>query len=182
MSAPLAPVNRSFGPAMNSLTLKQQLFVKALLDTPNITNAEAARRAGYEGDTRALASNGWRQAHDEKVLEAIHEEALKRLNSGRILAVSVMMEIAAGEHGARPADMLKAAEMIANRTGMHDKSEQTITVNHSLDDKRMIKRIAALAKQINVDPQKVLGSVNVVVDADFEEVKEPIAAVEEEPW
>jgi len=179
----LIPKEYKLGPAMSKLTERQRAFVVALLDFGGINPNKAARMAGYSvADGGAgLAVTAHRLAHDEKIQDAIQEEAGRRLRTGSIMAVKTLLEIAdnpAAEHR----DRLKAVEMILNRTGLHAISEKNVTVTHvDQTSDEMIKRIALLARNQGLDPVKLLGNAGVVVDADFKEVVETPEPVERDP-
>jgi len=160
---------------MRALLPRQQAFVYQMLESGGkMTQADAALAAGYVcANVNVARVTGFRLAHDEAVIEAMHEEGLKRMHSGAILAVSVMLEIA-GDASAKTADRLKAAEMIANRVGYHTKTEQTVNVVHSVDDKAMIEKIRLLATGLGLDPKRLLGSAGVTVDAEFTEIEADI--------
>jgi phage terminase small subunit len=81
------------GPAMRALTPMQQAWVHATVQS-GLDATKAAAAAGYTGDRKTLKSTGWKLAHDERVQEALREEASKLIRSHSVMAVSVMAEIA----------------------------------------------------------------------------------------
>lgn len=175
------PDEGRLGPAMRKLLPRQQAFVIATLEEGGLNNARAAALAGYTGDEKSLRVTGHRLAHDEDVLAAIHEEAKRRLQSSQILAVRELLEILnAPTTSENRKDKLKAIEMTFNRVGLHATTEHTVNVTHKdLTTDEMIKRITELAKQQDLDPRKLLGSAGVVIDAEFEEVKESSEGLED---
>jgi phage terminase small subunit len=154
---------------MLALSEYQRAFVTAILDRPSIDQWEAAQLAGYSGDRQTLRVTGHRLAHDSKVQEAMYEEAKKRMKSGSLEAVSVLLEIVRGGNGALAKDRLKAVEMLLNRVGLHALSEHKVQVEHTVDDATMIDRIRRLAIEQGLDPVKLLGSAG-VIDVEFKEV------------
>lgn len=176
------PVEGSLGPAMNALANdNQRAFVIALLNNGDDNHKRAALDAGYTGTDNALRVTGHRLYHDDGILAAIHEEAVRRLNAGKIMAVSTLLTLARGAQ--KDGDKLKAIDMILNRTGMHGMTEHKVTVNDiSKTDAAMVERINTLAKELGIpiDLEKMLGRNNPalpkpteVVDAEFTVVEVP---------
>ena len=139
-----------------------------------------ALAAGYSDKTY-----GWQLMRKPKIIAAMQEEAGKRLVSGALLGASVLMEIA---QNPVHKDQYKAAKELLAHAGYMPVSKQEITVNHVQPDQRqLVSDIAAFAKQMGMDPQKLLGSVGVTVDAEFTVVEEspmePIASGDTDgPW
>ena len=165
-----AETEGSFGPRMRALSSDyQRRFVLAhvLLARPNAT--EAARQAGYSGDRDSLAVTACRLMHTPAIIEAIEEEAHKRLDSNRLLAAHVLVEVASNamEKGSA---RVKAAEAILNRTNMPAMSESRVTVTHTKSERDMIADIVNLAQKLKIDPKQLLGEYGIVLDAEFTEV------------
>lgn len=174
------------GPALSCLTQQEKAFVIAMLlagGAPNqVLNSAAA--AGY-----ADPKYGWRLMRKDKIIAAMKEEAGKRLLSGALLGSSVLMELASGmnaqgvsigpvKHELR----YKAAKELLAHSGYMPVHEQKITVEHTSPDQRaMVADIAAFAKQLGMDPQRLLGSIGVTTDAEFTEVPAG-APAEGDPW
>lgn len=165
-----APPEATLGPAMLALNDRQRNFVVALLETGSANHTEAAAMAGYSGDRATLQVTGHRLAHDDRVLEAIREEAHRRMRSSAILASSALVEIISNREGEETKDRLKAIDMLLNRVGLHGTTEHKTTVTHTMDEKQMVARIKALAEGLGLDAKKLLGSAGVVIDAEFREV------------
>lgn len=170
-----------WGPCMQALNPRQRAFVQACLTIGTTNNAKCAAMAGYTGSANALAVAGHRLAHHSGVIAAIQEEAERRLRSSAIMAVSVMVDIARNEVNS-PKDRLKAAEMIANRVGLHAKSEhKVITEDASTTDAAMTARIQTLCSQLGIDPKTLLGRmaqpkevpVAPIVEVEYAEVEQP---------
>jgi phage terminase small subunit len=145
---------------MLALNPRQRAFVTAILTFPHCSNARAAAEAGYGGENPAtLGVTGHRLAHNSLVIAALQEEADKRLRSSSVLAVNVMCEIATSPKSADK-DRLKAAGMIADRVGLHAKSEhKVITEDASTTDSAMRDRIKVLCDAMGIDPRALLGNM-----------------------
>lgn len=166
------------GPAMSQLRARQQAFVMAVLETGGqAKQANLAKMAGYTGNDVTLQTTGFRLMHDAKVIAAIKEEADRRLQSGSLLATSVLVEIA---QNPMHKDRFKAAVAILERTGFVAKTEHTVNVHDDRrSNKELLAEVLAVAAQLGVDPQKLLGRP-MTVEAEFTEVKadEPFDAAE----
>lgn len=189
MTQDLVPIEipeEHWGPCMQALNPRQRAFVAACLSIGTTNNARAAAMAGYQGSPNTLAVAGHRLAHHSGVIAAIQEEAERRLRSSAIMAVTVMVDIARNEVNS-PKDRLKAAEMIANRVGLHARSEhKVITEDASTTDAAMTARIQTLCGQLGIDPKTLLGrmaqkaepKVDAIVEAEYAEIAQP----EKEEW
>lgn len=174
------PPEGSLGRAMRALPNDNQRgFVIALLEHGDGNATRAAITAGFVGSPATLRVTAHRLMHDDLVQAAMDEEAARRLNSGKIMAVSVLLTLAGT--AAKDSDKLKAIEMLLNRTGMPGQSEHKVIVSDvSKTDEEMIARITYLAKKRGLDPQLLIGGpVPDTVDAEFEEVE---AEPEVEDW
>jgi hypothetical protein len=159
-----------FGPAMSGLTEKQRGFVLAMIEFPGISQADAARRAGYSDKSEGAKVAGHYLAHNAAVQEAIREEAGKRLNAASLTAAGVLLKLLTDDE-ISPKDRIKAAGMLLDRSGFG--AAQTINVNKTVTDRTgpaMLDRIRALAAANGIDPMKLLGGNSPVVDAEFSEV------------
>ncbi len=178
---PVVLVPEDLGPKMLALNDRQRAFVTACMDLGEVDHARAAAMAGYSGHRETLSSTGFRLSQTLAVQEAMHEEAGRRLHSGKIMAVSELLKIA--KQDMNSAVRLKAITMILNRVGMHEMSEhRVVTRDESKTDAAMIERITALAGQMGLDPTKLLGhhapkskadagvDEPPVIDAEFAEV------------
>lgn len=169
------------GPALSCLNPQERAFLLALVMAGGSPNQvlNCARAAGY-----ADPKYGWVLMRKQKIIDALQEEAGKRLVSGALLGASVLMEIAGNPIHK---DQYKAAKELLAHAGYMPVSKQEITVKHLEPDKRqLVADIAAFARQMGMDPQKLLGSVGVTTDAEFTEVKEshmePIASDDPDVW
>ena len=91
------PAAEVLGPAMRALNERQRLFVCALAYFGG-DQQEAYRAAGYQATTDASAqASSSRLANSAPIVEAIKEEALRRLDSSSMLAVSTLVELASAK-------------------------------------------------------------------------------------
>lgn len=157
------------GPAMTALTEQQRRFVFALAEDGSANHSRAAATAGYSpddyGGQRVAGHRLW---HDPKIRAAIQEVALARINSAAILAGSVLQEIAENRT-LSAGDRLKAAGMILNRSGLHEKTEHKVVVEDTRDPAAMVAEVKAFAARLGLDPKKLLGEAG-IIDAEFEVV------------
>jgi len=160
------------GPAMRELTEKQQRFVVALLETGGTNEYQAARLAGY-GEMGAR-TRSYELARNPRVLAAIKEEALKRMQSGALMAASELYLIA-GDRTHK--DQLKAIDMLLNRGGLIVETKHTLTVQDNRTDDEIVARAAKFMKEMGMDPKAALARVGVeYVEAEFVEVTKPLPA------
>jgi hypothetical protein len=121
--------------------------------------ARAARAAGYgspKSTPRALAHIGWRLMRDSRIIEAIAEEAGKRLHSLGPLAVKTV-EQAMGSKTANDRDKLRAADMVLGRVApVQHQFEHT--VKHELSVRELEALTVRLAGEMGVAPEKLLGA------------------------
>ena len=157
---------------MRALNERQRRFVLALIETPGLTQREAARRAGYSDKSEGAKVRGHYLAHSPAVQAALREEAGKRLNSLTLVASSFLMQVL-GDDEAPYKDRLKAALAVLDRTGFA--AAQNINVNKTVTDQSgaaIMERIRALADKHGLDANRLLGKPAApVVDAEFVEVK-----------
>lgn len=170
------PEIAQLGPHMRALNRRQRAFVVAVLELGSTNYTRAAYAAGYEGPQPSVSVTAYRLAHNEKVIAALNEEAKRRLNASAPMAISELIKIA--EYSGDTKSKLKAIEMVLNRTGHHALSEHKVAIEHSYNDQQAVTRIFTLAKQLQIDPVKLLGSNGVsvnekgeILDAEFEEVE-----------
>jgi phage terminase small subunit len=156
-----------FGPKMRALTDKQRAFVMALVEFPGMSGAEAARVAGYSDASEACKVKACNLRQDRRIVEAIQEQAGKRLWAISLKAAGRIEQMLDSDDDAVA---LKAAGMVLDRTGLA--AVQNININQTISDQSgsaIMERIRALAAKHGLDPQQLLGRP--VVDAEFSEVK-----------
>lgn len=164
------------GPCMTQLTGMRRRFVYAMLQLGGSNQTQAAIMAGFSPAT--ASAQGSNLMRDSRVLAALREEGDKRLRSGVILGASVLMEIA---QDVLHKDRYKAACRLLDQSGLIIKTEHTVNVQHSVSEKDQIAKITAMAKQLGMDPQLLLGQAGHIVDAEFTIITPP-AAVPEDEW
>lgn len=152
---------RHDGKALSGLPEQQRAFVLRLMEL-GPTKKVAAKAAKDVG----LSPNyGYELMRDERILAAIREEATKTLAGAALIGVKVMIEIAQDRDHK---DRLKAAKELAAINGFT--AEQRIVVEHiSHDSKAQIEQIKALAKELGLDPQKLIQGAG-IIEAEFTEV------------
>lgn len=159
------------GPAMRDLTEKQRGFVYAMIEIGGMNYSQAAREAGYEGSAGSIKTIGHRLAHDTRIQEAMREMGPRMLNAGLFVAARYVLETIDNPQ-VETKDRLKAAEMVMNRTGLHPTTEHKVAVTHKRESTEdTIKRIEGMAKNLGLDPAKLLGQA--YIEAEFEEIKDP---------
>ncbi len=145
-----------FGPAMAALTPKQRQFVLAMAADPFGNATKWAQAAGYSATSYgSLRVRAHVLMHDPKVEAAVLEVGRSMLNGvGPILAAHVMLRAAADPKNRYH---LRAAEMLANRVGMHEVQElQVKRTTESAEEK--VAKIKLLAAILGVDPASLLGT------------------------
>lgn len=150
--------NRQLGPKMNALVPKRRAFVQALMNQGTRNATQAAAAAGYpqtsNGSLRVMA---YELMHDERVQEAIQEEAKRRICAMLPLAIETVAGIMENpqEGGAV---RLKAATTVMDRSGVHAVSERIVTEAPLERDPDQVKRIMALAQVLGLPVEQLLGS------------------------
>jgi phage terminase small subunit len=143
----------SLGPAMKRCTLMQRRFVMANLILGGRNMRRAAMMAGYSGNEATLAVTGYRTAHIQYVQDAIREEAQKRMTAASIEAVSTVMDIAAGNTAAPPSVRLAASLALMDRSGLHAKTEHSVTVTQDVGKNTVM--LEMVRARLKADPANV---------------------------
>src|ERR1700761_7329221 len=89
----IMPDEKDFGPAMRECTQGQRAFVCAMVQSP-VEPTKAAELAGLGATPGATQMTGSRFMRNPNVIAALREEAERRFQSGALLGVHVIMEIA----------------------------------------------------------------------------------------
>lgn len=163
------PPLEMMGPAMRALNERQRRFVCALGVTGG-EQREAYVWAGYtaKNDNTASACAS-RLAASEDVKEAIREEALRRLDSSALLAVSTLVGIAGPRSTSKDRDKISAANSLLDRVGgFAGKTEHKIIIKDERTNAELIEFIKEKAALAGLDARKLLGMP--VIDATYEEV------------
>ena len=164
-----------YGPAMAALNEMQRRFVLAFIETPSISQAGAARAAGYSDVADGAKVRGHYLAHNPRVQAAIREEAGKRLNSLSLRASNFLMEVLDDET-APIKERTKVALAVLDRTGFA--AAQNINVNKTVTDltpkaiEGRIRRAVERLEKLGRDPVSLLGRLAAPVDAEFKVVDE----------
>lgn len=134
-------------------------FARAViaLGRNGIENATlAAEEAGFTNTYGGMRVRAHALMHDARMQAALLEESKKRINAAAaICATPVAISIALDER-LKPADRLRACEMLFNRGGMPAMTEHKVTVEH-VDDTRMLEFANRLASELGVDRGKLIG-------------------------
>jgi phage terminase small subunit len=144
-----------FGPLMAALTEKQRRFVMAMASDPFGSATKWAKSAGYSNKSEGAKVTAHYLMHDPRIAPAAREFAGDLMNvQGPVVAVAVMMKIAMNQNHPQ---QLKAAEMIANRVGLHETQEIHV---HKTDNTgaALLERIKVAAAALGVDPAQFLGA------------------------
>lgn len=152
---PIPARKQNVANSIDGLTRKQAAFVIAYLATGGSSHREAARAAGYTGADQSLDNAAYLNLRNPKVLQAMREEADKRLQSGLILGASTLMELA--KHSDTDATRLKAATELLNRGGLALAIKHEHVVRDERSPKELEDVLVAFANKMGVEPQKLLG-------------------------
>lgn len=175
MTLPAVPTDdvADYGPAMLACNERQRQYVEIMVSRPNCSHALAARRAGY--GNAATNHNTMRQiafkvAHNPKVIEAIREVALQRMNTSTLLAANVLAQIAASPT-AQDKDKIKAALGLLDRTGFGAQQNINVqkTVTRKVDVATAAQKIAEFKRRFPTQFAKLIGGPD-VIDGEFTEV------------
>jgi len=161
--------------ALQSLTLKQQLFVDAYL-TPGDTFFNATRSAsaaGYAGNENALSVIGARNVGNTRINSAIatHKQSISDQNDDlRQLCVNKLRMIIKSED-ARPAELARVVEVLGKMSGWHS---QTTVLETRDRQQQLTEAEADLARRAALATYE-RQALPPVVDAEIvdEKVEEP---------
>jgi phage terminase small subunit len=150
--------DESLGPAMRALNTSQRRFALAAVQFPLAKDWQIARAAGYSDFSNgALRVTAHRLFHDEKVLTAIHELAIKEIRGSALLGIATIKKIARYD-GHK--DQMKAAVHLVGLAG--HTVEQKISVQQTVTDttdkgiEDRIRRAAEKLVKLGHDPSKLL--------------------------
>jgi hypothetical protein len=118
-----------YGPKMAQLTELQRNYIKAMASAPFASSTEWARMAGYSDRNGGAKVAAFHLRHDPKIEAAVLEYAAHTMHrDGPMLAVAGLMQIARNKDHPK---QLRALETLANRVGLHERSEHMVRVEHS---------------------------------------------------
>jgi len=158
-----------YGPEMSCLNEQQRRFVYHYLQTGGMDATASAIAAGYTQNRAAAQVTAHRLTHNKRIINAVREEADRRLRMGAILASSTLIQIASDP---MHKDQFRAACRILDQAGLLIEHKQTIEVKHTVSEKEKIEKVKVLAEQLGIDPVKLLGQAGVAIDAEFTPVKD----------
>lgn len=168
------PPYELMGPAMRALNERQRAFVCALAVFGG-DHSEAYRTAGFntsnDNSTAAAASRLFNQVI---VQDAIREEALRRLDSSAMLAVSTLVELASHRNEDKKTRKAAADSLLDRIAGFAGKTQHTITIKDDRTTAELVAFIKARAGDHGLDANKLLG-LPAPVDAEFEVVDPDLA-------
>lgn len=113
------PDDLELGPKMGACSLMERKFVWAYLQNGG-NGRQAALTAGYSDVKEGAKVRGSELLHRDRVIQALHEVAWKSMRGLSLVAVLQTENIL--RHGS-PADRLKAAFGILNRTGFGERMQ-----------------------------------------------------------
>lgn len=163
------------GKAMSALTPRKRQFVIAMLQQG--VNPKACRVAAAQAGL--TPEYGYKLMRDDEILQALREEATKRLAGAALVGVNVMLEIAQ-DPGHK--DQFRAAKELAAINGFT--AEQRIVVEHiDPDGKALLARVKEMAGKLGLDPRLLIQQAG-IVDAEFTDVTpaKDAAKVDDSDW
>ena len=168
----------AFGPKMNRLTAREQMFVCNLFMANAKGVTKAADAAGYTAPTRnALTQRAHHLVRRADISEAIREEAKRRTV---LLLPRAHTALAAVLDNPQHADHFKAIKMARDDGGVSAAVERVLNLNVKVEvtQAEKVQQIKVMAGALGLDATKLLGytpdepvDVN-TVDAEFEEVED----------
>jgi hypothetical protein len=170
---PKDPNDRTYdGKGMSALTLRNRRFVISMLEQG--VNPKAATKAAVE--CGYLPTYGYELMRNPDIIQALREEATKRMAGAALVGVNVMLEIA---QNPGHKDQYRAAKDLAAINGFT--AEQRIVVEHiDADSKAQIRQIREMAVQLGMDPKQLIEAAG-IIDAEFEDVTK-VPQVDTSDW
>jgi len=139
----------AYGPAMRALSPKFRAFVHAKVQQ-GLSNRRAAQVAGYSAtNDNVLDQSAYRLSHDPRIIAAIHEETKKLMHSEGANSIRVVVSIRDDLTADAPV-RLKAALALMDRSGFNAVSEQRVSVEHTMSDAEMDRRILMLCSELGI--------------------------------
>lgn len=156
---------------------KMRAFVAGFIESGGRNALRVAMAAGYSpGNPGAAKVSAHRLLHDGRIQEAMREEGSRRLGAGVIAGASTLIQFIEDD-SLSAKDRMRAIEMLFNRSGLPASTEVKHTIVHQDEtEEGLLRRLAAAAKVLGVDPQKFLGH-DKIEDAEFTEVEEDWSAL-----
>lgn len=179
------PPHTDQGPKMRQCTEMERVFIYAMVECGgDATQAAFAAGYGKKSDTREQQINACRQAgynllRRERVLDAMQEEAKKRLYSMGMIAANNLAALL-NDPGLSAKDRFRANVEALDRAGLV--VQQKVEVTHKDEkDANVVAEIRKLASDLGLDPSRLLGQAkgSNVVDAEFTVVRSPTEGLED---
>lgn len=163
------PPEAELGPAMralpNDVWRRFVLVCNQPTATGRVNHAQAAHDAGFQTENRSsLAALGHRLAHDERIQAALLEESKRTMGAALPVAMATVIQILLNP-AAKDAMKLRAAQILFDRGGIPQRTEHEVVVHHTESRSQMIDRVIRLAKDMGLDPAKLLGQVGETMPA-----------------
>ena len=144
----------------DKLTPKRAAFVKAYLATGGANATQAAIAAGYsgKGGGAGAAVTASRLLREPLVLQAIKEEAERRLRAGVALGASTLEELA--RNAQSESVRLQAAQSLLDRGGLQlaSLSKHEVVVEHRSDDE-LRARVEQLQRELGLNARVIAGEI-----------------------
>ena len=170
--SPLGVLAKGMEPsaAFLSLTPNARAFVLALIESGGENMTRAALQAGYKGTNAVVATTASRLCADPRIQVALTEVAMGLAKSSSLLAVTQLLKMI--ENSQSEKTKLTAITKLINLIGLEP--EKTVNLKHTIEveptTKERVDEIVRMAKEVGIDPRKLLGKAGVIVDAEFAEV------------
>jgi len=167
------PPEDMLGEAMLALNPRQRKFVCAL----SVFGGDIQKAYAYAGyDTKtpgALQAASSRLHTNEKVIEAIREETMRRLGTTQLMAVSTIAELASPLHNPDKTLRLKAAKDILDRVGLAGVTTHNIVVKDERTTANILEAIRALTSDrtvpVQIIEQPKPAQLQDVIEAEFDD-------------
>lgn len=164
-----SPDEEHMGAAMRKLNPRQRRFVCALAIYGGDQQAAYAYAGYHSKDSNVAGAASSRLANSADVVEAIKEEAWRRLDTSTLLAVSGLIELASCRNEDK-ATRIKAQNSLLDRVkGFAGKSEHTVFVKDERTTAELVSLIKELAAPNGLKADELLG-LPAPIDAVYEEV------------
>lgn len=168
------PPRAEWGPAMRALnTDAQRKFVWGIAELGDDNFCRAARLAWPNQSDGSVEVTAHRYSHDPRILAALHELAVQRINGLKHLAVRSLSDMA---RNPQHKDHFKAVATILNRTGLHETTEQKILVVHT--DRELLEQARAKAEEAGLTREQQRELLGEFEEGVFEEI-ESTAGIED---
>lgn len=147
-------------PHLAHLDEREKTFVRLVVQGKGSNLPQAAEQAGYQNPMEPMSSR--------RILRAIVEHADLRIQAAGYMAAEALIEIA---QQADHKDRFGAVKEVLNRAGLTVEDRKRIIIEDTRTPEQIAASVTALAVQLGIDPQKLLGQQVKVIEGDFEEVE-----------